>query len=152
MYLWLLFNNKLEKLILGYLIKNYAPHNKRHNPTWYVLQCVGPCGLSSVCSQLWSLVEFLLPVKVKAIPMEIIAPCLIFYSRVTRIGCIVIHVCFVYTGWLLCIGLRAIAISHWTSTQTRGNNMFHTSSEAQYKTTLKVASFSEQDPEGVLPV
>ena len=30
--------------------------------------------------------------------------------------------------------------------------MFHSSSEAQYKTTLKLASFSEQDPEGVLTV
>ena len=70
--------------------------------------------------------------------------------------------CCVKVYWLY------IAISHSTSTQTRGINMFHTqtselvsnilinmfdtSSEAQYKTTLKVASFSEQDPEGVLPV
>ena len=51
----------------------------------------------------------------------------------------------------LCIGLLAIAISHRTSLK-RGGLMFHTSSEAQYKTTLKLASFSEQDPDGVLPV
>ena len=87
--------------------------------------------------------------------MEIIAPCLIFYSRVTRMTKPAVSHCpvrFVYTGWLLCIDLRAVAISHRTSTQTKGINMFHTSSEAQYKTTLKLASFSEQDPEGILPV
>ena len=53
------------------------------------------------------------------------------------------HVSFVYTGWSLCM----LAISHPT-----GGWLVCFMKVQGYKTTIKLSSFSEQNPVGVLQV
>ena len=103
--------------------------------------------LSGVCSKLWSFGGVPATCKSESTPYRKHCPSsnVVMYflrlgDRNDKTGCIAMHVSFVYTGWLLCIGLLAIAISHRSSTLKRGGlicfTKFRGAIESNYKTLL----------------